>query len=1211
CLRPTDHFTAGELTATSGDCDDTNAGVNPGATEVCNGIDDDCDGMTDEGVLTTFYADSDMDGFGDPANSTMTCTQPAGFVADNTDCDDTDANEHPGQVWYKDADGDGYSDGTSLTQCLRPTDHFTAGELTATSGDCDDTNAAVNPGATEVCNGIDDDCDGMTDETGAPATWYADADMDGFGDPAVTMVSCTQPAGFVADNTDCDDTDANEHPGQVWYKDADGDGYSDGTSLTQCLRPADHFTAGELTATSGDCDDTNAAVNPGATEVCNGIDDDCDGMTDETGAPATWYADADMDGFGDPAVTMVSCTQPAGFVADNTDCDDTDANEHPGQVWYKDADGDGYSDGTSLTQCLRPADHFTAGELTATSGDCNDANAAVNPGATEVCNGIDDDCDGMTDEGVLTTFYRDFDGDGFGDAADSQMACTQPMGYVANADDCDDANAAVNPNADEICDGIDNDCDGTIDINPVTGPVWFEDADMDGFGNAASSVVACAQPAGFVSNNLDCNDADANVNPNADEVCNGIDDDCDGDIDEFAIDAPTWYQDADGDGFGNLAVILVDCSQPMGYVANFDDCDDTDAAINPNTVWYVDFDGDGFGNPASSVTTCDPGPGFTLDNTDCNDNIAAIHPGAAELCNGVDDNCDGTIDEGCFCNITAIVVSNISACNSQGTVDPNDDTFTADVTVEFMNPPAGGTLELSGDGSASVGVGGLNGPSSHTFVAVEMAADDTPISLTANFSDDPACTFTNTNAGLAPSSCSVCSVTITNVSVVDESCPGYGDGSIIITAVGSAQLEYSIDGGVNYNLTGVYANLAPGTYNIVVRVLGVPTCSATQVVQVQAAPANALKTWYKDLDNDGYSDGISQQLCSQPAGYKLAGDLTATNGDCDDTDPQAFPGQAWYKDTDGDLYSDGTTLTQCLRPAGYFTAGELTATSGDCDDSDPAIHPGAPEICNGIDDDCDGMVDEGAAGGLTFVGNVTFYNQAQVDAFSECYSVIDGNLSITGSTIDSLAALINLEEVTGAVTIQFTGLPNLTGLDSLTTIGGTLTIYFNSQLTSLAGLQSVNSVGGSLLLYYNFVLTDCCPIHDLLNNGGIAGAKFIFFNSTGCNSEADINSACAGSSLLAPSTGGIPPATVSSFEGFKEISLFPNPADGFVNVVIMGSYEQGRLRAFDSFGRLVKAVRLEDNRAEVSIETTTWEEGIYLLQVELDGTFVTKKLVVK
>ena len=446
--------------------------------------------------------------------------------------------------------------------------------------------------------------------------------------------------------------------------------------------------------------------------------------------------------------------------------------------------------------------------------------------------------------------------------------------------------------------------------------------------------------------------------------------------------------------------------------------------------------------------------------------------------------------------------------------------------------------------------------------------------------------------------------------MVNESCPGYADGSITITATGNGQLEYSIDGGVNYNLTGVYVNLAPGTYNIVVRLLGVPTCSATQVVVVQAAPASALKTWYKDLDNDGYSDGISQQSCSQPMGYKLAADLTATSGDCNDNDPQAYPGQVWYKDADGDGYSDGTTLTQCLRPAGYFTAGELIQTSGDCDDNNPAINPGAAEICNGIDDNCNGMVDEGAAGGLTFTGNVALYTQADVDAFSACYSVIDGNLTITGTGITNLAALANLVEVTGAVTVQTTGLANLSGLDGLTTVGGTLTVYFNSQLTSLNGLQNVASVGGSLMLYYNFVLTDCCAIHGLLNSG-IAGAKYIFFNSTGCNSEAEINSTCVSSSLLAPPTGSVQAANVSSFEGFKEISLFPNPADRFVNVVILGNYEQGRLRAFDALGRLVKVVRLEDNTAEVRIETATWDEGVYLLQVELDGTVMTKKLVVR
>jgi hypothetical protein len=342
---------ATELTATSGDCDDNNIAVNPAATEVCNGIDDDCDLSTDEGVLLAFYQDADNDTYGNPGMEQMACTAPMGYVANNTDCDDTDALEFPGQTWFKDADGDDYSDGTSLVQCTRPANYFVATELTATSGDCDDNNIAVNPAATEVCNGIDDDCDLSTDE-GVLLAFYQDADNDTYGNPAMEQMACTAPMGYVANNTDCDDN--------------------------------------------------NIAVNPGATEVCNGIDDDCDLSTDE-GVLLAFYQDADNDTYGNPAIEQMACTAPMGYVADNTDCDDTDALEFPGQTWFLDGDGDGYSNGTTLVQCLRPANYFTANELTGgPSGDCNDGNAAVNPEATEICNGIDDDCSGSAEAATNT-----------------------------------------------------------------------------------------------------------------------------------------------------------------------------------------------------------------------------------------------------------------------------------------------------------------------------------------------------------------------------------------------------------------------------------------------------------------------------------------------------------------------------------------------------------------------------------------------------------------------------------------------------------------------------------------------------------------------------------------------------------------------------------------------------------------------------------------
>jgi hypothetical protein len=272
-------FDDDSFTGNEGDCNDEDNEINPNAQEVCDGVDNNCDGQTDEGVKTTFYHDVDNDGYGNPNDTTEACQQPSGYVTDNTDCNDNDANEHPGQTWYKDADNDGYSDGTTdASSCTRPTGYKIATELTATSGDCEDGDASINPNAQEVCDGVDNNCDGQVDE-GVTATYYADVDGDNYGDPNTSTQACTQPSGYVTDNTDCNDNDPNEHPNQTWYKDADNDGYSDGTTDTaSCTRPTGYKTATELTSTSGDCNDNSNNTYPGATEVPdNGIDEDCDG----------------------------------------------------------------------------------------------------------------------------------------------------------------------------------------------------------------------------------------------------------------------------------------------------------------------------------------------------------------------------------------------------------------------------------------------------------------------------------------------------------------------------------------------------------------------------------------------------------------------------------------------------------------------------------------------------------------------------------------------------------------------------------------------------------------------------------------------------------------------------------------------------------------------------------------------------------------------
>ncbi len=257
-------------------------------------------------------------------------------------------------------------------------------------------------------------------------------------------------------------------------------------------------------------------------------------------------------------------------------------------------------------------------------------------------------------DNTASLWYEDADSDTFGNPNVSQTANSQPNGFVSDNTDCDDTNANINPNATEIPDnGIDENCDG---LDSLT---WYEDADNDTFGNPNVNQTANSQPNGFVSDNTDCDDTNANINPNATEIPdNGIDENCDG------IDTFTWYEDADGDTFGNPNISQTANTQPNGFVSDNTDCDDTNANINPNTTeipdngidencdgldsltWYEDADNDTFGNPNISQTANTQPNGFVSDNTDCDDTNANINPNATEILdNTIDENCDGIIEE--------------------------------------------------------------------------------------------------------------------------------------------------------------------------------------------------------------------------------------------------------------------------------------------------------------------------------------------------------------------------------------------------------------------------------------------------------------------------------------------------------------------------------------------------------------------------------------
>ncbi len=179
---------------------------------------------------------------------------------------------------------------------------------------------------------------------------------------------------------------------------------------------------------------------------------------------------------------------------------------------------------------LPPADQDNDG--TPDAQDCAPSDATIHPGATEVCNGKDDNCDGTVDEGVMLTGYEDLDGDGYGNADQTRETCTFGTGIVAQDGDCDDADANVHPDQTDTCDGRDSDCDFVIDEDGAV-PIWM-DADGDGWGDNNVASEGCPTVV-WASQGGDCDDTNRDVHPGATETCNTIDDDCDGQADSSAV----------------------------------------------------------------------------------------------------------------------------------------------------------------------------------------------------------------------------------------------------------------------------------------------------------------------------------------------------------------------------------------------------------------------------------------------------------------------------------------------------------------------------------------------------------------------------------------------------------------------------------------------------------------------------------------------------
>lgn len=304
--------------------------------------------------------------------------------------------------------------------------------------------------------------------TCTPVAWYQDSDGDGFGNNGVSQMACTAPCGYVANNTDCNDasntiypgapeiidngTDENCNGGETCYCDADNDGYLPDLLCTTNSTDFDCTDAfeGQSGDPTGDCDDNTLGVNPGVTEICaNGVDDDCDLSIDEDDPACQNGATVNM---------FCGCDCPPGYSGFFCEI-------------AADSDFDGVPDLT----------------------DCEPYNPAVYPGAAELCNGADDNCNGNIDEGYDT----DMDG------------------YTSCGGDCDDSDPNKNPGEVEQCNGYDDDCNGSTDEG--------FDLDFDGYTSCGG----------------DCDDGDGTVNPGMAEVCgNGIDDDCDALTDEGCVIVP-------------------------------------------------------------------------------------------------------------------------------------------------------------------------------------------------------------------------------------------------------------------------------------------------------------------------------------------------------------------------------------------------------------------------------------------------------------------------------------------------------------------------------------------------------------------------------------------------------------------------------------------------------------------------------------------------
>lgn len=242
-----------------------------------------------------------------------------------------------------------------------------------------------------------------------------------------------------------------------------------------------------------------------------------------------------------------------GDICGPADCNDNDASIYPSATEIMCDNIDQDCSGSDLKGTDADSDNYYLEGSLCGPVDCDDTNLAINPGASELCDNADNNCNTQIDENLTESQNC-----GLGICADGSQNRICAAGNWSSWSACSTAGLVTN----ETCNGLDDDCDGTIDEG-LASNTYYGDADNDTYGNPSNSIQACSLPSGYVSNNLDCNDASANVYPNATEICDSLDNNCNGQIDE---------SDLDGDG---IAICLDNCPS----VSNSNQADTDDDSI--------------------------------------------------------------------------------------------------------------------------------------------------------------------------------------------------------------------------------------------------------------------------------------------------------------------------------------------------------------------------------------------------------------------------------------------------------------------------------------------------------------------------------------------------------------------------------------------------------------------------------------------------------